>query len=379
MQYALTEEQRLILESAEKFAHEKLDFETRRKRVTEGKAVDRELWAQLADMGWLGVGIGEDRGGFGGTTVEVALIAEVLGRGQLLDPYVMCGVFPLRTLARDAGRARPLQDAISGETLIAVAHSETSARACPSEVRATARSHGGGWILNGRKTLVAGARECDAMIVSARNAGETRDVAGVTLFLVDPRTDGVSVEGDVLTDWSSGADVVLTDVAVGADAVIGTQGAGLELLRPAAEEAIVALCAEAVGALDGAIRTTAAYIAERKQFGVPLSSFQALQHRMSDMSIELVTARSAVIRGLAALATAEPEERSAQVSACKAMVTGNLKWATAQGIQLHGGYGITEEYPVGHYFKRLLVIDAFFGRRAHHLARYADWMRQRAA
>lgn len=379
MDYSLNEEQKLILESAQKFAAEELSFEDRRKKVANGRTLDRDLWSTLAGMGWFGVGIPEERGGFGGGTIETTLIAEALGAGQLLEPYVMCGVFPLRILAADDGHDDVLAAAIAGETLLAVAHSEPQARAGLSDVRLTARRDGEAWVLNGHKSLVAGAPESDRLIVSARTSGAPRDEAGITLFLIDRTAPGVTVDGNVLVDWSSAADVLLQDVRVGADAVIGTEGAGYALLSPAAEEAIIALCAEAVGALDGSIRTTAAYIAERKQFDVTLSSFQVLQHKMSDMAIELTMARSAVILGLQALAGSKGAERAARVSGCKAIVTGNLKAATAQGIQMHGGYGITEEYKVGHYFKRLLVIDAYFGRRAHHLANYAGWSLEQPA
>lgn len=379
MELRLSDEQKMILESAQRFVAADYGFELRRARVRDGVTIDKATWRQIAELGWLGIGVAEERGGYGASIVESALIAEALAKGQVLEPYTMCGVLPSRILAGVADNAlaqEALAGLIAGETLVAVAQSEPASRGDITEVAAVARRTASGWSLSGRKTLVVGGDAADLLLVTARD-GDTGG-RGLVLFLVDAKNPGLRREGDRLVDWTAGVDLVLEDCVVGADAALAAGAAATELLQAAVDEAIVALCAEAVGAMEGAIETTADYIKQRHQFGVPLSSFQALQHRMADMAIELTLARSAVICGLQALATAPGEERSAQVAGCKATVTRIGKWATSQGIQLHGGYGMTEEYKVGQYFKRLLAIDAFFGRQAFHLDRYARWMARHA-
>lgn len=373
MELQLSDEQKLILESAQRFASEKYTFAGRRKRLAEGQTFSRAMWRQLADLGWLGIGVAEEAGGYGGSAIENTLIAETLAKSQALEPYVMCGVLPTRILGACAS-AEPaqaaLEDLIAGERLIAVAYSETISRGDPSAIATTASRTADGWTLSGRKTLVVGGEVADRVLVTALETGTST----FQLFLLDASAEGISREGDKLVDWTSGIDLVFQDVRVPEGGRIASGEEALSLLRAALDETAVVLCAEAVGAIEGAIEVTAPYIKERHQYGVPLASFQVLQHRMADMAMELVLARSAVMCALQALFNAEPAERSAKVAGCKAFVTRIGKWATSQGIQLHGGYGITEEYSVGQYYKRLLVIDALLGRQDFQLGRYTDWM-----
>jgi len=375
MELQLDEEQKLILESAQRYVAD-YTYDKRRSQVTKGVTFDRERWQELAELGWFGIGVSEEAGGYGATTIENTLIAECLAKGQVLEPYTMCGVFPSRVLSAALGHElaqEVLSGLIAGETIVAVAHSEPRSRGDILEIDTVARAAGSGWRLSGRKSLVVGGDVADWLIVSALlEDGEDGHQLG--LFLLRSGSEGLAKEGDKLVDWTSGVDIKLDNCLVPREALLASGTKAREILQSAIDETIVVLAAEGVGAIEGAIDITSKYIKERKQFGVALSSFQVLQHRMADMAIELVQTRSAVICGLRALATTGGEERSARVSGCKALVTRSGKWATSQGIQLHGGYGMTEEYQVGQYFKRLLVIDALLGRREFHLGRYTRWM-----
>ncbi|MCD2172216.1 acyl-CoA dehydrogenase family protein [Rhizobium sp. C4] len=373
MELQLSDEQKLILESAERFASEKYTFADRRSRVTRGETFNRDTWRQLADLGWFGIGVPEEAGGFGASTIENTLIAEALAKAQALEPYTMCAVLPARILAAcpevECAQAA-LAALIAGEQVFALAYSETISRGDPAAITTRASKTADGWAISGRKTLVVGGDVADQVLVTALDA----ETSALHLFLVDGSAKGISREGDKLVDWTSGLDLVFDGVQVTEGERLASGDDALAIIRAALDDAAVVLCAEAVGAIEGAIEVTAPYIKERHQYGVSLSSFQVLQHRMADMAMELVLARSAVMCALHALSNAEPVERSARVAGCKAYVTRIGKWATSQGIQLHGGYGITEEYSVGQYYKRLLVIDALLGRQDFQLGRYTEWM-----
>lgn len=374
MKFELTDEQKLLQDSVRRYAERDYTFEERRKRVKAGQALDRKVWKTFGEMGWLSILLPEDLGGSGQSVIEAALIAEEIGRGQILEPYAVCGILPLLLLAKNPqGRSELIEKVASGEAVVAVAASEPQARGNLFDINVCARRAGSGWRISGHKSLVIGGPAADWLIVSARTSGERASDHGVSLFLVRADTPGVRREGDRLTDWSSSGDVFLDDVEVAADALLGKEGTASSALQDAVDDTIIVLCAEAVGAMQGAIEITSEYIKTRKQFGVPIGSFQALQHRMSDMAIELVQARSAVNWALQSAQLDSPS-KTYDVSGCKAMVARIGKWATSQGIQLHGGYGMTEEYRVGQYFKRLLAIDAMFGRVDYHINRYASAM-----
>jgi alkylation response protein AidB-like acyl-CoA dehydrogenase len=349
-------------------------FEHRRKLAARGNGFSRDMWRTFGEMGWLGVAVPEAFGGLGFTPVESALIAEQLGRALVLEPYVMCGVFPAALVSRCAnGQQRDalLAEIISGETVIAVAHSEREARGVVSHAATTARLvPDGAWRLDGHKTLVVGAPLADRLIVVARVAGGVRDDAGLGLFVVDPHAAGVTLEPYRLLDGTPAADLVLGGVTVDAAAALGTPGEAMEGLQAAVDEAIVATCAELVGDIDDTVELTSEYLKTRKQFGVPIGSFQALQHRIADMAIDAMQARATLHRALRAL-TEDGGTRSVEVSGCKAQTIRSGKFVTQQGIQLHGGYGITDEYKVGHHYRRMLIVDVLFGNMEYHLNRYA--------
>ncbi|CAB3697662.1 acyl-CoA dehydrogenase family protein [Paraburkholderia rhynchosiae] len=375
MNFDLSDEQQMLQDSAQRFVQKNYTFEHRRSLAAHGDGFSRDMWRMFGEMGWLGVAVPEAFGGLGFTPVESALITEQLGRALVLEPYVMCGVFPAALVthcASGAQRDNLLAEIISGEVVVAVAHSERDARGVVSHVTATASQMAdGNWRLDGRKTLVVGAPVADRLIVVARVAGGARDDAGLALFVVDPRAHGVTLEPCRLLDGTPAADLVLVGVTLDASAVIGMPGDALQGLQAAVDESIVASCAELLGDIDDTIELTSEYLKTRKQFGVPIGSFQALQHRIADMAIEAMQARATLHRALRALAE-DDATRSVQVSGCKAQTIRSSKFVTQQGIQLHGGYGITDEYKVGHHYRRTLISDVLFGNMEYHLKRYAQ-------
>ena len=237
------------------------------------------------------------------------------------------------------------------------------------------RHASGGYLLNGRKTAVVGAPIAEKLLVIARTDGTTREETGMSVFLVDRESVGLTVEPYQLVDGTPAADVVMQDVLAPQSARIGPEGTAYRGLQLAVDQSIVSLCAETVGGMQDVLALCTEYLKTRKQFGVPIGSFQALQHRMADMAIEMSQARATLHRGLAALANPASPERSVIISGCKAQITRSAKFVTSQGIQLHGGYGITEEYRVGHHYRRLLLTDASFGNLEHHLNCYATHIR----
>lgn len=380
MNFDLTEEQQMLQDSAQRYLQKSYPFDVRLALADEGGGFRRENWQAMAELGWLAVAVPEEFGGLGFSPVETSLIAEQLGHALVMEPFVACGVFPaalLRLCASGEQRTELLEQLASGKQLFAVAHSESQARGAINSVHASATESEGGWRLNGHKTLVVGATVADKLIVVARTAGTPQDKDGLSLFLVDPKNTGVELVATRLLDGTPAADVILNDVRLPAGAVIGEIGRVYSGLQAAVDEAIVAFNAELVGDMEDTIALCSEYLKIRKQFGVSIGSFQALQHRMADMAIEMSQARATLHRGLAALAAGGPQQ-SVTISGTKVQTVKSARFVTTQGIQLHGGYGITEEYKVGHHYRRLLILDAMFGNANFHLKRYARRLQEEA-
>ncbi|MGF6479031.1 acyl-CoA dehydrogenase family protein [Paraburkholderia sp. JPY419] len=374
MDFELSDEQRMLLESAQRFVQKSYTFEHRRNLASKEGGFSRDTWRTLGEMGWLGIAVPEEMGGLGFSPVESAIVAEQMGRALVLEPYAMCGVFPASLVTRcgrEGQRETLLAEIVSGEAVCAVAHSEREARGQVHYVTATAtKTTDGTWRLDGYKTLVVGAPVADRLLVVARTAGAAGDKDGIGIFVVDPKQAGVTLKTCALLDGTPSADLLLEGVVVAQSDVLGEAGNAFEGLQAAVDETIVAICAELVGDMEDAIELASEYLKTRKQFGVAIGSFQALQHRMADMAIEAMQARATLHRALLALSENGPN-RSVEVSGCKAQTTRSAKFVTQQGIQLHGGYGITNEYKVGHHYRRHLVLDALFGNMDYHLNRYA--------
>ncbi len=376
MDFSLTEEQQLLKDSVDRFVREHYAFDQRRKLAESRDGFSRDHWRRMAELGWLGVALPEKHGGIGGGPVETMVIMEGFGRGLVLEPYLSTVVLggTLLALGGSAEQKETLLPALAaGELMLAFAHSERQARFDLFDVATTARRDGAGYVLDGHKGVVFHAAAADRLIVSARTAGARRDAEGITLFLVDRDAPGLTRRDYRTNDGGRASEVTLEGVAVGAEAVIGEVDNALPLVERAVEHAVVALCAEAVGCMDVLCETTNEYLKTRQQFGRPIGRFQVLQHRMVDMFIAREEARSLTYVATARLDddAADSTLRAKAVAAAKAGIGKSGRFVGQSAIQLHGGMGMTDELNVGHYFKRLTMIDLTFGDRAHHLRRFA--------
>ena len=373
MDFSLSEEQQLLKDSVDRFVREAYPLENRR-RLTAGElGWSRDNWKQMAELGWLGVGLPEEHGGLGGGPVEHMVIMEAIGRGLVLEPYFTTAVFGAALLCSSGHK--PMRQALlpklaAGELLLAVAYAEPQARFDLFDVATRATVLPDGYHLNGHKSVVLGGPTADKLIVSARTAGERRDRHGITLFLVDADAAGVTRRDYPTVDGLRASDIAFQEVKLGTGAVIGGVGDDLPLLERAADRAIAALCAEAVGAMQVLLDTTNDYLKQRVQFGQPIGKFQVLQHRMADMFMAVEEARSLTYMATLKLNDPEPKEAARAVAAAKVQIGKSGRFVGQQSVQLHGGMGMTDELHVGHYFKRLAMIDVMFGNADHHLKRF---------
>ena len=374
MDFELSEEQRLLKDSVERLTAQRYDFEARKKFMKESDGWSRALWQQYVDLGLTALPFSEEHGGVGGGPVETMIVMEAFGRALALEPYyasTVLGGSLLKLGANDKTKAEVLPKVAAGETLLAFAHIERQARYDLADVATTAKKDGAAYVLNGEKSLAVHGDCADKLIVSARLSGGQRDQNGIGLFLVDAKAPGVSRRGYPTMDGLRAAEVSLASVKVDADAVIGEPGNALPLIDQVSHVAIAALAAEAVGAMGAMHEITVDYLKQRKQFGVPIGNFQVLQHRAGEMLIALEQARSMAM--LATMMAEEPnaEERRKAISAAKVQIGRSGRFIGQQAIQLHGGIGMTMEYKVGHYFKRVTMIDTMFGDADYHLAALA--------
>jgi len=363
MNFDLTDEQRLLSESVTRFVADRYGFEERLKIMKEPEGWSRAVWGEMAELGLLGMPFSEEDGGFGAGGVETMLVMEALGRGLVVEPYLSTVILAggaLRLAGSTAQKEVRIPAIVTGERIMALAHSEPGALRHTLEVRTTAIRDGNGWRIDGAKVAVLHGASADELVVTARTD------AGTSLFLVPGDAPGVRRTAQRGYDGVPVASIAFDGVTIGADALLGPEGAGVTILPALFEEANAALTAEAVGAMADTLDLTTGYLKTRQQFGVSIGSFQALQHRAVDMLIQLELARS--MATLAALSlTADPEERRRNIAAAKVQVGRSGRFIGQQAVQMHGAIGITAEYKVGHAFKRLTAIDALFGDAYHHV------------
>ncbi|CAH2891643.1 MAG: Acyl-CoA dehydrogenase family protein [uncultured Paraburkholderia sp.] len=380
MNFQHTEDRRMLADTLNRFVSEQYGFATRDRIARSPEGFSSELWNRFAELGIIGALLDEASGGFGGEGFDIAVVFESLGRGLVVEPFLDTLIVG-QAIARsgnDAQRAR-LGELIDGSRIAALTHGEPDSHHELARVttRAQRKSNGSGnaWQLNGAKTVVQHGEHASLLLVSARTDGEDDSEQGVSLFLVPRDAVGVSVRGYPKIDGGRAAEVSFDNVMLGDDALIGEANNGFATLEYAIACGVLALCAEALGAMDMAKDYTLDYLRTRKQFGVAIGSFQALQHRMADMLLEIEQARSAVINAAAAL-PAERKVRERAVSAAKYSI-GRIGTLVAQEcIQLHGGIGMTWELPLAHYAKRLVMIDHQLGDEDHHLERFISLGRQ---
>lgn len=374
MSFAFNDDQKLLAESADRFILDDYAFETRRKVMAMDGGFDPRNWTQFAELGWLALPIPEDHGGLGGSSVDVAVLLECMGRGLVVEPYqstVVLGAGAVAAAGNEAQKSEILGAVAEGKKLLAFAHVEPRSRFNLNHVEATAAKDGAGYVLNGEKAVVHNAETADTLIVSARTASGKTDSDGVTLFLVDRRADGVELRSYPTIDGLRASEVTLDGVKLGAEAVLGEVDRAMPVVEAVTDRASVLLCAEAAGAMDAAVRLTVDYIKTREQFGVPIGSFQVLQHRSVEMLGAKEYSRALTYRAAGVIDGANPVDRAKAVSAAKVEMGRAGKKIGQDGVQLHGGMGMTDDMAVGHYFKRLTMIDMLFGNTDHHMRRFA--------
>jgi len=375
MDFDLSEEQRLLKESVDGLLGDAYDFDSRKKYMKEKGGWSRAIWNKFAEQGLLGLPFSEGDGGFGAGAVETMIVMEALGRALVIEPYLATVVIAgglLRHGGSTEQKAAHIPGIIEGAKTFAFAQLEKNSRYDLFDVATSAKKKGEAWVLDGEKFVVLNGEAADTLIVTARTKGGQRDTSGIGVFLVPAGAKGIAKKGYPTQDGLHAADITFTGVEVGADAVIGSPEGGLPLIERVVDEARAALCAEAVGLMDESLQATVEYLKTRKQFGVPIGSFQTLQHRAADMFVAVEQARSMSMFATMACDFDNAEERATVVAAAKVQIGKSAKFVGQQSIQLHGGIGMTMEAKIGHYFKRLTMIENTFGDTEYHLRRVSE-------
>ena len=371
MNFQLDEDRRMLADALNRYLSEQYATEYRNKMAYGEAGYSADTYAKLAELGAIGALFKEADGGFGGEGVDISVVFEALGTHLVAEPLL--GALLVGRALTEAGtdtQKAKLEGIIAGETVCALAHDEPANHYELNRVATTAKKDGDGWVINGSKAVVLFGDQAQLLLVSARTSGAVGDEAGISLFLVPGDAAGITSRGYGRIDGGHAAELVFNDVKVGADALLGGEGHGYALLERVNGFGLLALAAESLGAMDVAKNHTLEYLRTRKQFGVPIGSFQALQHRMADMLLEVEQARSAVINAAAAIEETDRIAREKALSAAKYTVGQIGTLIAEESIQMHGGIGVTWELPLAHYAKRLVMIDHQLGDMDHHLARY---------
>ena len=374
MDFSFTEEQTLLRNTVQSLLQDKYDFDTRRKVAKSADGWRPEIWAQFAELGLLAAPFSEEMGGLGGGAIETMIVMEEFGRHLVIEPYVetvvIAGGF-LREGGSAAQQEAHIPGIIGGETVWAFAYAEPQGRYNLADLKTTAKKDGSGYTINGYKAVVLGAPWAQKLIVTARTSGGQRDRDGVSVFIVDKSAAGVSTRDYPTVDGRRASEITFENVKVEADALIGEEGKGLPLVEKITDQAIAALSAEATGCMKELNTATVEYCKTRKQFGVPIGKFQVLQHRMVDMF--MAYEQSVSMTYMVNLKLEEDEaERTKAASGAKVQIGKAGRFVGQQAVQLHGGMGMTDELSVGHYFKRLTMIDTQFGNVDYQLKRYSE-------
>jgi alkylation response protein AidB-like acyl-CoA dehydrogenase len=374
MDFEPSDDQRLLVESVTRMLSDTYGFAQRKGYMALPEGYSPAVWSQFAEQGLLGLPFAEEYGGFGGTAQEVMLVMQAFGRVLVLEPF-----FPTVVLAGTAintagtpDQKSALLPAIAGGSLkLAFAHSERQARYDLTDIVTSAKRNGSGWLLDGSKTVVSHGETADKIVVSARTSGDRHDADGITLFLVDAKASGLARRGYVSRDDSRAADIALSNVSVTDADVLGEVGKGLPIIQRVVDAGIAATAGETVGAMEAMNEMTLEYSKTRVQFGNPIGSYQVVQHRLADMFMAQEQGRSMAI--LAAMSVDNPDEtaRAHDMAMAKVGIGQAGRYVSQSAVQMHGGIGMTEEYAVGHYFRRCMVIERLFGDPAYYLNKLA--------
>jgi len=365
MDFSLTEEQQALADSASRYCERDYDLAARRSAMTSEEGLSRNKWQSFAELGWLGAGLDEARGGFGGGAIENALVMEQAGRALVVEPLQSCAIVALQALAAVPQTSEIdalIAALISGETLVSLAHGEAEARGDRAWCATKAERVGPSWYLNGKKSLVLGGKAADKLLISATTS------EGLALFLLDQDTPGLERHDYRLIDNHRASDLTLENAVAGEPIAMGRDAQ--DAIDSGLDHGLIGLCAEAVGIMDLAITTTRDYLKTRQQFGTTLNNFQALQHRMADMLVEMELSRS-ILYGALSVIELDAMQRAKTISAMKAVVSAAALFVGRNAVQLHGGIGITEECLVSHLYRRLFTISGLFGNEETHLRRMA--------
>jgi alkylation response protein AidB-like acyl-CoA dehydrogenase len=368
MDFALTDEQKMLADGAARYVRERCDLESRRKAAASEDGFSRRHWRHFADQGWLALTLPEAAGGLEMTVEDMSILVEELGRGLVCEPLVDSAVTCAHLLSASGSEAARaiLADIATGEAIVTLAHLEEGDHSeYDAPVASRAERIDDGWTLSGTKTCVFYGASATHFVVSARNNGDD----GYGLFLVAADADGIRREGYSLIDGTRAADVHFDNVRVPASALLHEPATAATVLESALDRAVVIFGAGVVGSMEAVLELTSEYLKTREQYGKPLASFQALKHRMSEMLVETEQARSALYSALAAIDSDDGQRRRRAISGAKALIAQSGHFVIGEGIQLHGGIGVTEEYAVGHHFKALIVYDKRFGDSDFHIER----------
>jgi alkylation response protein AidB-like acyl-CoA dehydrogenase len=372
--FSFSDEQTLLKDSVERFIQNDYAFEKRQKLVKSDLGFSAANWKTYADLGWLGVPFAEADGGYGGGPIETMLIMEQFGRGLVVEPFVPTVILVggmLKIAANKSQKEKYIAHIVDGSLQGAFAFAEPQGRFNLADLTTTAVKTDAGYVLNGHKAVVLNGPSADLLVVSARTSGQQRSRSGVTLFLVDRTTPGVSRRDYPTVDALRASEVRFDNATVPKSAVLGRVGKGLEVVEQAVDEATLAIGAEAVGCMEVLYKSTVEYCKTRVQFGQPIGKFQVLQHRMVDMFMEYEQSKSLMFMAAMRLAEGYGPEAQKAVSAFKVQVGKSGRFVGQQAVQLHGGMGMTDELKVSHWFKRLTAAQVMFGDSDAHLQRYA--------
>ena len=374
MDFTFNEEQTLIQDQVDQFVQKEYDWETRQSLSNSDLGFGESNWQKFAELGWLGISVSEDSGGFGGSAIESMLIMEAFGKGLVVEPFletmIMAGSL-IDDYGSDEQKSSILEPAISGEMHLALAYAEPQSRFNLSDVVTEAKAEGENYILNGYKSVVMNGPSANKIIISARTSSSQLDENGITLFIVDSDSKGLSKTNYKTVDGRRASDLTIENVSVSKDNIIGNLDSGFEILDSAIDKAILAISAEAVGAMEVLYKTTVEYTKTREQFGTSIGKFQVLQHRMVDMFMEYEQCKSLLYMATMKHEEGAPDAKKA-ISGLKYQVGKAGKFIGQQAVQLHGGMGVTDELNVGHYFKRLTTVGTIFGNTDYHLKKYTS-------
>jgi alkylation response protein AidB-like acyl-CoA dehydrogenase len=369
MDFNFTTEQEQFADALKRWVAKDYQFEARHKIIHSDSGVSDAAWAALAELGLLALPIPEAQGGFDGNAVDMLVVMQEVGRGLVVEP-LFATLMGAEFLKRGGGHDGLLEQVAGGGLKLACALGERQSRHDMRDICTRATPNAGGYLINGTKTVVIHGAQADQLIVSARTAGAQRDQDGIVLFVLPADTEGVTRRDYRTLDGMRAADITFSNVQLAASAALGDPGDGWPLLEAGLDYGVCLLCFDAIGAMDALQALTLDYLKTRQQFGVPIGKFQALQHRMAEMFMELEQARSMAMLAAVKMDTADAEERRRTVSAAKVRVGKAARYVGQQAVQLHGGIGVTDELPAAHYFKRLSMFEVSLGDVDHHLARF---------